>query len=189
LWLLTREARYAALAARLIRRFPEQFWAAAEGRWLISRDGPAPGSGNNFWFPMTQGYTAFGQMQSRFFQPVSRFAQGLQALEPHQDAEGGFLPPGYLEPEYIFSAFYCLGENQLAAPTSPAQLVLAKDFLKSGQFLLQLGGQQVGGIPFSKRYQYLYTNIAGFACLALAGAQNPFAEQLRFSESRLVLPQ
>jgi len=189
LWLLTREARYATLAARLIRRFPGQFWENADGRWLISRDGPAPGNGNNFWFPMTHGYTAFGQKQSRFFQPVSRFAQGLQALEPYQDAEGGFQPPGYIEPEHIFSAFYCLGENQLAAPTNPAQVALAKEFLKSGQYLLQLGGQQVGGIPFSKRYQYLYTNIAGFACLALAGTENPFPEQLRFSESRLVLPQ
>ena len=189
LWLLTREARYATLAARLIRRFPGQFWGTADGRWLISRDGPAPGSGNNFWFPMNHGYAAFGQMQSRFFQPVSRFAQGLQALEPYQDAEGGFLPPGYVEPEHIFSAFYCLGENQLAAPTSAAQVALAKEFLKSGQYLLQLGGQQVGGIPFSKRYQYLYTNIAGFACLALAGTENPIVEQLRFSESRLVQPQ
>ena len=63
---------------------------------------------------------------------------------------------------------------------------LAKEFLKSGQYLLQLGGQQTGGIPFSKRYQYLYTNITGFACLALAGVVNPIAEQLRFSESRLV---
>ena len=189
LWLLTRKARYATLAARLIRRFPGQFWGLADGRWLISRDGPAPGNGNNFWFPMTHGYTAFGQTQSRFFQPVSRFAQGLQALEPYQDAEGGFQPPGYIEAEHIFSAFYCLGENQLAAPTNPAQVALAKEFLKSGQYLLQLGGQQVGGIPFSKRYQYLYTNIAGFACLALAGTENPFTEQLRFSESRLVLPQ
>jgi len=189
LWLLTREARYAALAARLIRRFPAQFWGEITGRWLFSRDGAAPGIANSFWYPFNHGYAAFGQKQSRFFQPVSRFAEGLQALEPYQDAEGGFQPPGYLEPEHIFSAFYCLGENQLAAPTSPAQYNLAKEFLKSGQYLLQLGGQQTGGIPFSKRYPYLYTNIAGFACLALAVAQNPFPEQLRFSESRLVLPQ
>ena len=189
LWLLTREARYATLAARLIRRFPAAFWADAGGRWLISRDGPAPGSENDFWYPMTHGYTVFGQKQSRFFQPVSRFATALAALEPYQDAEGGFQPPGYIEPEYIFSAFYCLGENQLAAPTSPAQYGLAKEFLKSGQYLLQLGGQQTGGIPFSKRYQYLYTNISGFACLALAGVANPITEQLRFSASRLVVQQ
>jgi len=50
-------------------------------------------------------------------------------------------------------------------------------------------GQQVGGVQFSKRYQYLYTNISGFACLALAGTPNPFTEQLRFSESRMVMPQ
>ncbi len=189
LWLLTRDVRYARLAARLIRRFPGQFWFEDEGRWFISRDGPAPGVGNNFWYPMTHGYTVFGQKQSRFFQPVSRFAEGLQALEPYQDAEGGFQPPGYIEPQYIFSAFYCLGENQLAAPTSAAQFDLAKEFLKSGQYLLELGGQQTGGIPFSKRYQYLYTNIAGFACLALAGIHNPITEQLRFSESRLVQQQ
>ena len=173
LWLLTREVRYARLAARLIRRFPGRFWSETDGRWVISRDGPAPGGGNNFWYPMTHGYTVFGQKQSRFFQPVRRFAEGLQALEPYQDAEGGFQPPGYIEPQYIFSAFYCLGENQLAAPTSAAQFNLAKEFLKSGQYLLELGGQPTGGIPFSKRYQYLYTNIAGFACLALAGIQNP----------------
>jgi len=189
LWLLTRDTRYATLAARLIRRFPAQFWSDADGRWLISRDGPAPGGENNFWYPLTHGYTVFGQKQSRFFQPTSRFAEGLAALDPYQDAEGGFQPPGYIEPEYIFSAFYCLGENQLAAPTSPAQYDLAKEFLKSGQYLLQLGGQQTGSIPFSKRYQYLYTNISGFACLALAGIQNPIAEQLRFSESRLVQQQ
>ena len=189
LWLLTRDTRYATLAARLIRRFPGQFWSDLDGRWLISRDGPAPGGENSFWFPMSHGYTVFGQKQSRFFQPTSRFAAGLAALEPYQDAEGGFQPPGYIEPEHIFSAFYCLGENQLDAPTSPAQYDLAKDFLKSGQYLLQLGGQQTGGIPFSKRYQYLYINISGFACLALAGIQNPIAEQLRFSVSRLVQQQ
>jgi hypothetical protein len=189
LWLLTREARYAALAARLIRRFPEQFWDEASGRWLISRDGPAPGSENSFWYPFNHGYAAFGQKQSRFFQPVSRFVDGLETIEAYQDTEGGLLPPGYIEPEHIFSAFYLLSQNQLAAPTDLARYELAKEFLRSGQYLLSLGGQQTGGIPFSKRYQYLYTNIAGFACMALAGAQNPIVEQLRFSESRLVQQQ
>ena len=189
LWLLTREVQYATLAARLIRRFPEQFWGSGDARWLISRDGEAPGDENNFWFPMNHGYTVFGQKQSRFFQPASRFAQGLQALEPYQNPEGGFQPPGYTEPEHIFSAFYALGENQLAVQTNPAAYNLAKDHLKAGQYLLDLGGQPVGGIQFSKRYQYLYTNISGFACLALAGTPNPFTEQLRFSESRMVMPQ
>ena len=194
LWLLTRETKYAHLAARLIRRFVERFWRAAAGnefygRWYISLDGPAPGAGNPSWYPMVQGYTAFAQKQSRYFQPASLLATGLQALEPYQNSEGGFQPPGYIEPEYIFAAFYVLGENQLSSKTSQAAFDLAKEHLKAGQYLLSLGGQPVGGILFSKRYQYLYTNIAGFACLALAAAQNPLAEQLKFSETRMVMPQ
>ncbi|MBI4458519.1 MAG: hypothetical protein HY648_00495, partial [Acidobacteria bacterium] len=189
LWLLTRETKYAHLAARLIRRFPQKFWNSEGGRWHISLDGPAPGTGNPFWYPMTSGYIPFAQDQSRFFQPATRFAEALRALESYQDGEGGFLPPGYLEPEYIFSAFYMLGEYQLPAGTNPAAFELAKEHLKSGQYLMNLGDELVGGVLFSKRYQYLYSNIAGFACLALAAAQNPFTEQLKFSESRMVMPQ
>ncbi|MBI3894475.1 MAG: hypothetical protein HY313_00950 [Acidobacteria bacterium] len=189
LWLLTRETKYAHLAARLLRRFAQKFWSSDDDRWYISLDGPAPGTGNNFWYPMTSGYTPFVQKQSRFFQPTSYFAESLQALEPHQDAEGGFQPPGYLEPEYIFAAFYLLGQNQLSSKTNPPAFDLAKEHLKAGQYLLTLGGQPVGGILFSKRYQYLYTNIAGFTCLALAAAQNPFDEELKFSASRMVMPQ
>ncbi|MBI4443518.1 MAG: hypothetical protein HY649_09120 [Acidobacteria bacterium] len=189
LWLLTRETQYATLAARIVRRFPERFWSNTDGRWFISLDGEAPGNGNNFWYPMAHGYTVFAYRQSRFFQPASLFAEAVQALESYQDAEGGFQPPGYTEPEHIFSAFYLLGENQLSGPTNPQAYSQAKEFLKGGQYLLSLGGEPVGGIVFSKRYQYLYTNISGFACMALAVAQNPIAEQLRFSESRMVMRQ
>jgi hypothetical protein len=189
LWIMGREPKYAALAARIIERFPANFWSEPDGRWLISLDGHAPGSPNNFWYPMTAGYTAFGLKQSRFFQPVRLFTDGLQTLEQFQNSEGGFVPPGYLEPEYIFSAFYLLGENQLAAQTNTAAFDLAKDHLKSGQYLLDLAGEQVGGIVFSKRYRYLYTNIAGFACMALSGITNPIAEQLMLSVNRTVMPQ
>ncbi|MBI4463577.1 MAG: hypothetical protein HY647_02630 [Acidobacteria bacterium] len=201
LWLLTRQTKYAHLAARVIRRFAGSFWKAAAGsepfgRWYISLDGAPPGIGNPFWYPMAYGYTVFGYQPTRFIQPTRHFAEGLEALEGYQDAEGGFQPPGYVEPEHIFSAFYLLGENQLASPTNPQAYELAKGFLKSGQYLLSLGGEQVGGMVFSKRYQYLYTNISGFACLALAGAigdgsagKNPLTEQLRFSESRMVMRQ
>ena len=186
LWLLTRETKYASLAARLVERFPGRFWSRDDGRWLLSLDGPAPGNPNAYWYPMTHGYTVFGQKQSRFFQPPRLFADGLEALEAYQDSEGGFRPPGYLEPEYIFSAFYAMGENQLDRPTGQALLDRAKSHLKSGQYLQTLGGEPVGGIVFSKRYRYLYTNISGFACMALAGTRNPFTEQLRFSTSRWV---
>lgn len=192
LWLLTREMRYAQLAARLIRRFPGRFWSTSDARWYISLEGNPPGTGNPFWFPMTGGYTPFVQKQSRFFQPTSRFAKGLQAMEPYQDAEGGFKLPGYIEAEHIFSAFYLVGENQLAAKTNPAKYELAKDFVKAGQYFKTLGGELTGGITFSKRYQYLYTNIAGFAALALAEAvqagagKNPFTEQLKFSQTKVV---
>ncbi len=189
LWLMTRAPSYAALAARIVQRFPSNFWSTSDSRWLISLDSAAPGTPNDFWYPMTPGYTAFGQGQSRLFQPTTRLAQGLQALEPYLDAEGGLQPPGYLEPEFIFSAFYLLGENQLAAPTNPGAAALAKSFLKAGQYLMALGGRTVGGIVFSKRYQYLYTNISGFACMALAGIRNPFTEQLKLSQSRMVMPQ
>lgn len=189
LWLMGREPRHAALAARIIERFPGKFWSESDQRWLISLDGPAPGNPNNFWYPMTAGYTAFGQKRSRFFQPARLFSQGLQALEPFQDSEGGFLPPGYLEAEYIFSAFYLLGENQLAAHTNSAAFDSAKQHLKSGQYLFDLAGEQVAGVVFSKRYQYLYTNIAGFACLALSGVSNPITEQLMLSVNRVVVPQ
>jgi hypothetical protein len=49
----------------------------------------------------------------------------------------------------------------------------------------------VGGIVFSRRYPYLYTNIAGFACLALASTVNPFTEQLRTTTglTRMIMPQ
>ncbi len=189
LWLFDREPKYATLAARLIERFPEKFWSLSEGRWLISLDGASPGIPNTFWYPMSHGYTAFGQRHSRLFQPARLFADGLHALEPFQDAEGGFHPPGYLEPEYIFSAFYLLGENQLPAPTDQTAFDLAKEYLKGGQYLLSLSGEQAGGIVFSKRYRYLYTNISGFACLALSGVVNPISEQLQFSASRMVMAQ
>ena len=68
-------------------------------------------------------------------------------------------------------------------------MALAINYVKSGQWLMNLGGNPVGGIVFSKRYPYLYTNQAGFACLALAGTLNPFTEQLKFSESRMVMKQ
>jgi hypothetical protein len=189
LWMLVREPRYAALAARIIERFPGKYWSPSDTRWFISLDGAAPGNPNNFWYPMSHGYTAFGQKQSRLFQPASRFADSLETMEPFQDAEGGFHPPGYLEPEYIFLAFYLLGENQLPLPTNSQAFGLAKEYLKGGQYLLSLDGEQVGGIVFSKRYRYLYTNISGFACMALAGAVNPITEQLQISESRMVMRQ
>ena len=188
LWLLTRSAKYAHLAARIIRRFPEKFWSSAEGRWPISLGGAAPGTPNNAWYPMAQGYTAFGQKQSRLFQPAGRLSEGLQALEPFQDGEGGFQPPGYVEAEHIFSAFYALGENQLAAKTSQAAFDRAFEYIKAGQYLLDLGGVQAGGVVFSKRFQFLYTNISGFACLALAATVNPFSEQLRLGISRVTRP-
>ena len=137
---------------------------------------------------MAHGYTAFGQKQSRLFQPAGRLSEGLQALEPFQDVEGGFQPPGYVEAEHIFSAFYALGENQLAAKTSQAAFERAAEYIKAGQYLLDLGGVQVGGVVFSKRYQFLYTNISGFACLALAATVNPFSEQLRLGTSRVTRP-
>ena len=189
LWLMTRSKKYSALAARIIRRFPGKFWSASDGRWFVSVDGASPGAGNNFWYPFTHGYTAFVQKQSRFFQPGSLCASGLAALEPYQDGEGGLLPPGYLEPEYIFSAFYVLGENQLAARTNPSAFDLAKNYVKSGQYFVMIGGVQVGGVVFSKRYQYLYTNISGFACMALAGVANPITEQLKLSISRMIMTQ
>ena len=67
----------------------------------------------------------------------------------------------------------------------------AGEFLKSGQYFLTLGGQQVGAVVFSKRYPYLYTNIAGFACLALSGVPNPITEQLLLlsGTTRMLLPQ
>ena len=188
LWLLTRSAKYAHLAARIIRRFPKKFWSSAEGRWPISLGGAAPGTPNNAWYPMAHGYTAFGQKQSRLFQPAGRLSEGLQALEPFQDGEGGFQPPGYVEAEHIFSAFYALGENQLAAKTSQAAFDRAVEYIKAGQYLLDLGGVQAGGVVFSKRFQFLYTNISGFACLALAATVNPFSEQLRLGTSRVTRP-
>ncbi|MCH7978796.1 MAG: hypothetical protein IH935_07450 [Acidobacteria bacterium] len=188
LWMLTRSAKYAHLAARIIRRFPGKFWSPAEGRWSISLDGPAPGTLNDTWYPMAHGYTAFGQKQSRLFQPAIRLSEGLQALEPFQDSEGGFQPPGYIEAEHIFSAFYALGENQLATKTNQAAFDLAKEHIKAGQYLLDMGGVQAGGVVFSKRFQFLYTNISGFACMALAGTTNPFTEQLRFSVPRVAKP-
>ena len=188
LWMLTRSAKYAHLAARIIRRFAGRYWSVADGRWLISLDGAAPGTVNNFWYPMAHGYTAFGQKQSRLFQPASRLSEGLQALESFQDSEGGFQPPGYIEAEHIFSAFYALGENQLATKTNQAAFDLAKEHIKAGQYLLDIGGVQAGGVVFSKRFQFLYTNISGFACMALAGTTNPLTEQLRFSVPRVALP-
>jgi hypothetical protein len=189
LWLMTRKPRYAELARRIIERIPERYWSTTDQRWSISLDGPGAGSPNDFWYPMTHGYTVFGNRLSRFFQPVRLFADGLRALETYQDAEGGFHPPGYTEPEYIFSAFYVVGENQLTEPTSIPALTAAKEHLKSGQYLLDVSGEQVGGILFSKRYQYLYTNIAGFACLALSGSTTPITQQLRIGTTRLITAQ
>ena len=189
IWMMTRKLEYATLAVRTIRRFPDKFWNAAEGRWFISIDGAGQGSGNSFWYPMSHGYTPFAQEKSRFFQPPSLFAAGLEALEPYQDDEGGFKPPGYIEAENIFAAFYQIGENQLAAKTDQARFDLANNSLKGGQYFVNIGGQQCGGILFSKRYQYLYTNISGFACMALSGVLNPITEQLMLSMNRTVMPQ
>jgi hypothetical protein len=162
MWLMTREPRYAALAARIARRFPSAFWSEPGQQWLISLDAAAPGTPNLFWYPMPHGYTAFGQMQSRFFQPRVLNAQALESLAVYE-ADGAFQPPGYAEAEYIFSAFYALGENQLASPTDAQRLERAKAHIKAGQYLSTLGGEAVGGIAFSRRYPYLYTNIAGFS--------------------------
>jgi len=189
LWLMTRVSKYAALAARTIQRFPASFWDADSARWAESVDGDAPGTQNTAWYPMTSGYTVFGQKQSRFFQPASLFAAGLQALEPYQNSEGGFQPPGFVEPEHIFSAFYMLGQNQLDTQTSQTAFNLAAQYLKDGQYFVTIGNVQTGGIVFSKRYPYLYTNISGFACMALAGAVNPITEQLQLSTSRMVMKQ
>jgi hypothetical protein len=186
LWLLTRAAKYANLAVKILQRYPGAFWSEADGRWYISPEGASP-------FP--HGWTVFGQTWSRIFSPASLFVSGLQALEPHFTFEagvfdGGIQPPGYTEAEHIFSAFYAMGQNQLAAPT--AKNTAAREYVKAGQYFLTLGGQQVGGIVFSRRYPYLYTNIAGFACLALANTLNPFTEQLPMpglGVSRMLLPQ
>jgi len=187
LWLLTRDVKYSTLAARVVERFPGAYWSESAGRWLISLDGAAPGAPNTAWFPQTHGYTPFAQGQSRLFQPASLLAAGLAALEPYQDAEGGFTPPGYVESERVFEAFYMLGENQLSAQTNPGAYALADTSLKGGQYFVTVGGVACGGIVFSKRYAYLYTNISGFACLALAGALCPFTEQLRASVSRVLM--
>ena len=74
-------------------------------------------------------------------------------------------------------------------PTNSGAFDLAKQSLKGGLYLLNLGGAQVGGIVFSKRYPYLYTNISAFACLALAGTHNPFTEQLKVSQARMLMTQ
>ena len=191
LWLMTGAQKYAQLAIQIVRRFASRYWAESDGRWYVALEGAAPGTGNNFWYPFPHGYTVFGMKQSRYFGATNRFEESLQALEPYQDEEGGFLPPGYSEPEHIFSAFYMLGENQLAVKTDLDKFDLANEFLKGGQYFLTLAGQQVGGIVFSKRYPYLYTNIAGFACLALAGTLNPFTKQLLVlnGTTRMILPQ
>jgi len=138
-------------------------------------------------YPQTTGYTVFAQKHSRFFQPAGLLREGLAAMEAYADSEGGFKTPAYGEPERIFSAFYVLGQNQFADPSNPDLYALAKEFIKGGQYFLTLGGQQVGGVVFSKRYQYLYTNISGFACMALAGTKCPLTEQLQFSESKVVM--
>jgi hypothetical protein len=191
LWLLSGGQKYAQLATQVVRRFASRYWSSADGRWYVALEGAAPGTGNNFWYPFPHGYTVFGMRQSRYFSPAARCEEGLEALEPYQNDEGGFLPPGYAEPEHIFSAFYALGENQLDGPTDAAKYELAKEYLKSGQYFLTLAGQQVGGIVFSKRYPYLYTNIAGFACLALSGVKNPIEKQLLalVGATRLMMPQ
>ncbi|MBI2815449.1 MAG: hypothetical protein HYX72_00770 [Acidobacteria bacterium] len=187
LWLMTREPDYAAVAARIIRRFPSSFWSAANAHWYISIDGDPPGVPNATLYPQTTGYTVFAQRHSRFFQPASFLREGLTVIEAYANSEGGFTVPAYAEPERIFSAFYVLGQNQFTDPTNPGLYTLAKEFIKGGQYFLVLGGQQVGGVVFSKRYQYLYTNISGFACMALAGTKCPLIEQLQFSESKVVL--
>ena len=190
-WLMTRKPRYAQLAARMIRRFDDRFWSEADGRWMISLEGSPPGEGNNAWYPFPHGYTAFGQGPSRYFQPRTHFAEALESLDPFQDEEGGFLPPGFLEAEHIFSAFYLLGENQLPSPSNADTYLLAKNYIKSGQYFLTIDDELVAGVVFSKRYPYLYTNIAAFSCIALAGAitleagQNPIDEQLKFNNAGL----
>jgi hypothetical protein len=195
-YLMTRSTKYSSLAVKLLQRYPGRYWSAADLRWYIGLEGGAPGTGNSAWYPFPHGYTVFGQQWSRLFAPTSLFAEGLQALEPHfteEDGEldGGIQPPGFLEPEHIFSAFYAIGENQLSVKTDEERYNLSKEYVKSGQYFLTLAGQQVGGIVFSKRYPYLYTNIAGFACMALAGTLNPFTEQLPMGlgVSRMILPQ
>lgn len=189
LWLMTRQAKYATITARLIRRFVTNFWSSAN--WCISIDGDAPDVANTALYPQTTGYTVFAQKQSRFSsQPAGRLLAGLRAMEAYATSEGGFLVPLYAEAERIFSAFYVLGQNHFASPSDPALFALAKDYIKGGQYLLTLGGEQVGGVQFSKRYSsYLYTNVSGFACLALSGVVNPATEQLKFSESRMVTAQ
>lgn len=191
LWEMTRKPRYAALAARLLRRFNSKFWLDSDNRWALALEGPSPGAQNTAWYPFPQGYTAFGQGNYRYFYPPSSMQAALSSLEAHQDEEGGFDLPGFSEPEHIFSAFYLLGRNTLGSSQSSAEYQMAKNFIKSGQYLLELDNQLVAGVVFSKRYPYLYCNIAGFACLALAGALSPTAglspllDQIAISHSDL----
>ncbi|MBI2820385.1 MAG: hypothetical protein HYX73_10430, partial [Acidobacteria bacterium] len=199
LYFLTRSLKYSALAVKILQRYPGRFWSDADQRWYISLEGAAPGTGNNFWYPFPHGWTVMGQRWSRLFTPTSLFALGLQALEQwftlddpvSGNLDGGIQPPGYSEPEHIFSAFYRMGENQLLSPTDAEKYDLAQEFIKGGQYFLTLQATPVGGIVFSKRYPYLYTNIAGFACLALAGTVNPITQQVRIlsGTTRMILPQ
>lgn len=197
LWLLTRQVSYANLAIKILQRFPGRYWHASGQRWYISLGGDPPGNPNDLWYPFPHGYTPFAQKWSRLFAPVSLFAEGLQGLEqwftadPDSGAlDGGILPPGFSEPEHIFSSFFVCGENQLEAPTDHARYDAARQFIKDGQYFLTLQATPLGGIVFSKRYPYLYTNITGFACLALAGTRNPFTEQLPvgLGVSRIIMP-
>jgi len=175
LWEMTRKPRYATLAARLMRRFDGRFWSDAGNRWAVALEGSTPGTPNYAWYPFPHGYTAFGQGHYRLFQPKAHLLAALDSLTDFQDDEGGIHPPGFLEAEHIFSAFYVMGMNLQSDPNLNAAYEIAKTFVKGGQYFLQLGGELVAGLVFSKRYPYLYCNIAGFACLALAGAIDPEA--------------
>ena len=50
----------------------------------------------------------------------------LASLEAHVDEEGGIKPPGFLEAEHIFSAFYLLGRNALGSSQTEEAYQLAK---------------------------------------------------------------
>jgi len=190
MWLLTRAAKYARMAALTLKRLPERLWDSAHSRWTIGKYGKPGVLDTDTFYSFGQPYITWACLWSRLFTPKSYLSLALQSMEPYQDSQGGFRTPGYAatDPLYPDSANYVIGENQLAAPTSQAIYDKAKQFVKDGLVLITLGGVQVGPQAVSKRYgNYYYTVYSGMACLALSNVKNPIDEQLKFSQSGMVM--
>jgi len=193
LWLMTRKAKYAQLAIRMISRLSDAYWYEPDRRWVKGIDGPPPGEQDTiYWYFGPAGQFPWAFAFTHWFKHKERLAQGLETFDALQTPEGSFAPPQDREPINVHTGIYLMGENQLSPHTNEASYDLAIESLLNAIYLLEIDDAQVAAIPFSETYPYRYSGYQGYILMGLANSQIPFGEDLRLpanSVSRMMMPQ